>query len=114
MDTSISHDVPPTVLEPLCHWPLATVLDRSSQDNICLLCEVVIQNLMCGYILGLRSVIYYFWVTSRPLALVLEKSRKMYVQSCQVTFPQMTCICHITVKYPVYHRLKLVRHKPEI
>ena len=44
-------------------WPLATVLDRSSQDNICILCEVEIQNLVCGYILGLLSFTYCFWVT---------------------------------------------------
>ena len=47
----------------LWHWPLATVLDRSSRDNICILYEVEIQNLVCGYILGLLSVTYCFCVT---------------------------------------------------
>ena len=44
-------------------WPLTTVLDRLSSDNICILCEVGIQNLVCGYILVLRSVAHCFWVT---------------------------------------------------
>ena len=38
----------------------------------------------------------------------LKKTRKRYVQSCQITLPQKSCNPDVTVKYPVYYRLERV------
>ena len=85
---------------------MASVIDRSSPDNICILCEVGIQNLVCGYILGLLSVAYCFWVIlTLASGLAYRKIEKKVCLEMSNNFQQMSCIRHATVKYPVYYRL---------
>ena len=63
--------------------------------------HVEIQNLVCGYILGSRSVAYCFKVT-----LTLASGlgfRKNYLMLNN--FPQMSCIRHVTVTNTVCNRL---------
>ena len=66
---------------------------------------------MCEYILGLRSVAYCFWVTlTLASGLGFRKYEENECPELSNNFPQMSCIRHITVTYPVYYRLKPQSH----
>ena len=89
-----------------------SIVYKFRSSSLILKHEVGVQNLVCGYILRLRSVAYCFWVTSTLASgLCFRKIKERIYPELSNNFPQMYCIRHVTVKYPVYHRLCLVRQK---